>query len=256
MNEDTRESPVETSLFWLSSRYYSPELCRFISPDDIEYLNPQTVNGLNLYCYCYNNPINYIDPSGHIAFWLACGLVLGAIGLIGGGTYAGIKSYEAGNTGWDLVGDIALGAVVGGAAGFAAGALLGAGASILLTGSAGSAVGVVFNGAKGLAWAYSLGGPGAALGYCMNNIYSWWYGSSMLGYFPDGNGFSGPTQNITLQPGTIIQRFGGTGSNFVAPYYTDPFSLSLPYYQLPNMYNPNLYVVNQPINVIAGQAAP
>lgn len=146
--------------------------------------------------------------------------------------------------------------MVGGAVGFAAGALLGAGASILLTGSAGSAVGAVFNGAKGLAWAYSLGGPGAALGYCMNNIYSWWYGSSMLGYFPDSNGFSGPTQNITLQPGTIIQRFGGTGSNFVAPYYTDPFSLSLPYYQLPNMYNPNLYVVNQPINVLAGQAAP
>jgi hypothetical protein len=28
----------------------------------------------------------YVDPSGHIAFWLACGLVLGAIGLIGGGT--------------------------------------------------------------------------------------------------------------------------------------------------------------------------
>ena len=107
-----------------------------------------------------------------------------------------------------------------------------------------------------MAWAYSLGGPGAALGYCMNNIHRWWYGSSMLGYFPDDNGFSGPTQNITLQPGTIIQRFGDDGSDFVAPYYTDPFSLSLPYYQLPNMYNPNLYVVNQPINVIAGQAAP
>ena len=89
-------------------------LCRWISPDDISYLDPSSVNGLNLYCYCFNNPINYIDPSGHIAFWLACGLVLGAIGLIGGGTYAGIKSYEAGNTGWDLVGDIALGAVVGG----------------------------------------------------------------------------------------------------------------------------------------------
>ena len=52
-------------MFWLSSRYYSPELCRFISPDDVEYLDPESVNGLNLYCYCLNNPISYYDPSGH-----------------------------------------------------------------------------------------------------------------------------------------------------------------------------------------------
>ena len=56
---------VKTSLFWISSRYYSPELCRFISPDDVEYLDPESVNGLNLYCYCLNNPISYSDPSGH-----------------------------------------------------------------------------------------------------------------------------------------------------------------------------------------------
>ena len=65
--EDTSNSPVETGLFWLSSRYYSPELCRIISPDDVSYLNPNSVNGLNLYCYCGNDPINYYDPSGHFA---------------------------------------------------------------------------------------------------------------------------------------------------------------------------------------------
>ena len=57
---------VETGLFWLSSRYYSPELGRFIQPDSIEYLDPESINGLNLYSYCYNNPISYSDPSGHI----------------------------------------------------------------------------------------------------------------------------------------------------------------------------------------------
>ena len=134
--------------------------------------------------------------------------------------------------------------------------MLGVGASILLTGQAGATVGLAYKGAKGLAWAYSLGGPSAALGYCMNNIYYYCFGVNMLGYFPDDNGFDGPAQNITLQPGTIIQRFGGIKSDFVAPYYTDPLSLSLPYYQLPNMYNPNLYVVNEPLDVIAGKAAP
>lgn len=66
---------VETGLFWLSSRYYSPELCRFISPDDVSYLDPQSVNGLNLYCYCGNDPINRVDPSGHSwkSFWNGIG---------------------------------------------------------------------------------------------------------------------------------------------------------------------------------------
>lgn len=31
----------------------------FISPDSIEYLDPKSINGLNLYCYCMNNPVNY-----------------------------------------------------------------------------------------------------------------------------------------------------------------------------------------------------
>ena len=55
---------VETQLFYCNSRYYSPELCRFINPDDVGYLDPSSVYGLNLYCYCMNNPIMYADPSG------------------------------------------------------------------------------------------------------------------------------------------------------------------------------------------------
>ena len=61
----------------MSSRYYNPEWCRWISPDDIEYLDPELVNGLNLYCYCLNNPIMYADPSGHSAILI--GLIIGAI---------------------------------------------------------------------------------------------------------------------------------------------------------------------------------
>ena len=51
--------------YWVSSRYYSPEICRWISPDLIEYLDPQSINGLNLYAYCNNDPINNYDPTGH-----------------------------------------------------------------------------------------------------------------------------------------------------------------------------------------------
>ena len=33
--------------------------------DDISYLDPISINGLNLYAYCINNPVMHIDPSGH-----------------------------------------------------------------------------------------------------------------------------------------------------------------------------------------------
>lgn len=55
----------ETGWYFLNARYYSPEWRRFISPDDTAYLDPESVNGLNLYCYCNNDPVNYADPSGH-----------------------------------------------------------------------------------------------------------------------------------------------------------------------------------------------
>ena len=57
----------ETKLYYLNSRYYNPEWRRFISPDDTSYLDPDSVNGLNLYCYCGNDPVNYADPSGHLS---------------------------------------------------------------------------------------------------------------------------------------------------------------------------------------------
>ena len=68
----------------MGHRYYSPELCRFIKPDDIEYLDPENINWFNLYCYCFNNPVMYADPSGHSAILVA--LLVGAI--VGGVTYS------------------------------------------------------------------------------------------------------------------------------------------------------------------------
>ena len=41
----------------------------------ISYLDPETIGGLNLYAYCLNNPVMYVDPTGHSweSFWNCVG---------------------------------------------------------------------------------------------------------------------------------------------------------------------------------------
>lgn len=51
----------ETGLYYLQSRYYNPEWCRFISVDDFRYINSRNINA---YTYCANDPVIYSDPNG------------------------------------------------------------------------------------------------------------------------------------------------------------------------------------------------
>ena len=57
---------VETSLYYLESRYYDPETGRFLNADSLSYLGDGSdLQNYNLYSYCENNPVMYCDPSGH-----------------------------------------------------------------------------------------------------------------------------------------------------------------------------------------------
>ena len=47
-----------------ASREYSSSMGRFLSRDQDCYLNPTRSETLNLYQYCYNNPIVWVDPEG------------------------------------------------------------------------------------------------------------------------------------------------------------------------------------------------
>ena len=53
-----------TGLYYLNARYYNPEDGRFVTEDTYrgETAKPETGH---LYAYCANNPVNYVDPSGH-----------------------------------------------------------------------------------------------------------------------------------------------------------------------------------------------
>ncbi len=63
---------VETGLYYCQNRYYSPEWCRFISMDDPAQLTQNYEHPLNanLYAYCYNDPVNNIDPTGRSSYTL------------------------------------------------------------------------------------------------------------------------------------------------------------------------------------------
>ena len=124
---------TETGLYYLKSRYYDPEVGRFITIDDIQILSisKEVINGLNLYSYCNNNPVNDKDETGYI-FGFLLGLLVGAIvGTIVSvaGTFIGDIANNIWNNGfnfaawefsnWQTYAGAAIGGFIGGALGVA-----------------------------------------------------------------------------------------------------------------------------------------
>ena len=66
----------ETGMYYLQSRYYDPQFCRFISADQFDYVNTDDYAGTNAYTYCLNNPITFVDPTGTSATGILVGLTV------------------------------------------------------------------------------------------------------------------------------------------------------------------------------------
>ncbi len=56
---------TESGLYYLQSRYYDPKIGRFISSDGMVG-SIGDVHSHNMYAYCANNPVMYVDPSGKV----------------------------------------------------------------------------------------------------------------------------------------------------------------------------------------------
>ena len=184
--------------------------------DSIEYINPDSINGLNLYVYCNNNPVMYVDPEGNAAKWydifawigvrlfIASAIILtaGLAGAVMGGMIGGILYGAA-------IGTIALG-TIGAGVGALGGMIYDAindnqfGSSIWSWTKAGFGIGSI----AGALIGGSIGGAAAHSVTGLTNT-SFWTGL-------DENGAS-VAANAASEKGliTIGQTFGGKVAQFM-----------------------------------------
>ena len=84
----------ETGYYYLQSRYYDPEIGRFINADD--YVSTgQGLLSKNAFTYCYNNPVIYSDDTGTIP-WLIVGFVVACAVIIGADHWFAANQPEGG----------------------------------------------------------------------------------------------------------------------------------------------------------------
>ena len=116
----------ESGMYYCHTRYYVPEWCRWLNADHPSFLQPESLQGMNLFVYCGNNPVLFVDLEGTIqaktvliiaaiALAAIAGtiLTLGATTLIGtiiGGAALGFASSAANElqeqvhcNGWDNI---------------------------------------------------------------------------------------------------------------------------------------------------------
>lgn len=76
----------ETGYYYLQSRYYDSNICRFINADiaEISQKSKDISSGTNLFVYCNNDSINNSDPNG---YWVVRAAVAAASAAIFGGMH-------------------------------------------------------------------------------------------------------------------------------------------------------------------------
>ncbi len=90
----------ETGFYYLQSRYYDPNTCRFINADSYASTG-QGFLGYNMFAYCGNNPMDRVDTKG--AFW---DVVIDIVSLLYG--IVDVKDNWEDPWAWTgLVGDVA-----------------------------------------------------------------------------------------------------------------------------------------------------
>ena len=118
----------ETGFYYVSSRYYDPEIGRWINADNQIAGVGGEVLGYNMFAYCMNNPMNMSDPTGNWPKWVtklaAAVAVVAVVAVVAAVTVATAGAGTA-------IAAVAVGAAKGAAIGFAVGAATGAAGSAI-----------------------------------------------------------------------------------------------------------------------------
>ena len=205
----------ETDLYYLQTRYYDPEVGRFISQDDVSYLDPDSSNGLNLYAYCANNPVMATDPTG-TDWWnpfswfdnVSNGLkiIMGTLLFMGA---VGLTIFTGG---------FLTPVFIGMALSVGLGTLIGGFSSVVFSGGDWSQFGQgAWDGfADGVLWGGIFALAGATIGAIKYAVKG---GQGAL---------AGTTKMITIKKGQMFDRFGSEYGRFITDVGTDISKLALP----------------------------
>ena len=250
----------DTGLYYLNARYYSPELRRFISPDDTAYLDPENANGLNLYAYCCNDPVNYADPSGYAPEWLqglAIGLaIVGAVLVIGAVT---VLTFGVGTLAGTMTGAVIYGAAqgiaIGAAVGVVGGGIVGGIASdwsaegILIGVGIGLGAGAIVGGV--------IGGIAGASSFTANSTYISQHGGNVKQVLSAYKG--NPRLKVLDSDTTVYRTWGGVSGevgHWTSPKNYGPAArkmLSLPPEN--TAVNTSTFLISKGSTVLSGKAA-
>jgi len=174
---------TESGTIYLRARYYNPANGRFTQQDSWGYANPSDPLSLNLYTYCQNNPVLYVDVSGN-SITLAVILAVGAFALVSGAIDATTQLIA--NEGdfdaldWRSIGASSAAGLVTGAMGVATGGLSLGFTGTVAAGALISGVGYgtynLVNGTEttALGWTSSMvtGGVFSGVGYKITHVSS------------------------------------------------------------------------------------
>ena len=138
----------DIGLYYLKSRFYDAYIRRFISSDNPKYLDAQAPYGTNLYVYCNNNPIMYVDPEGGYAIsTILIGAAVGAaIAFVSSCFFALREDIHISQSEWIEIG---VSTVFGAISGALGATTLNSVAQFFIQGGLSAVEGVIINGIEG-----------------------------------------------------------------------------------------------------------
>ncbi len=217
---------TETGLYWLTTRFYDPETGRFISQDEYSYLDPDSINGLNLFAYCGNNPVMLTDNTGCSwwnDFWSStAGKVIGTILVVAAVVVLSVVTAGVGAAVTTALGSGLAAAIVGGAVGGAiSGTIISAGISMIGQGISNGYANINY-GLVGIS-ALSGAASGALFGAVFGGIsylraVSFLRKSGVTDIKGTLQAFKGTPRVRTLSKNTIVRRISGGESGIIGKW--------------------------------------